>query len=106
MDRFAPSGEAKPFPAPRRHSTVPTSFQPAPAPTRPVPEPAANGSVETLYSHPSVRIVAFSAGKSAFERTVPGLDDKPGTLPSSSQFERPIAVGMCNGHLFADQGLD
>ncbi|PSR77230.1 inheritance of peroxisomes protein 1-domain-containing protein, partial [Coniella lustricola] len=76
---------------PRRHSTVPTSFQPVSP--RPSPEPIASGSVETLYSHPSIRIVAFTAGKSALERTKAEADDKPGTLPSSSAFERAIAVG-------------
>lgn len=79
------------FPPPRRHSTVPSSFQPDPQ--RTATGTAANGSVETLYNHPSVRIVAFTAGKSAFDRPGPAQEEKPGTLPSSSQFERPIAVG-------------
>ncbi|KAI7778881.1 hypothetical protein LA080_001572 [Diaporthe eres] len=81
-----------PFPAPRRHSTVPTSFQPAPS-RPPSNSISGNGSVETLFNHPSVRIVAFSAGKSAFDRPSPGFEDKPGSLPSSSQFERTLAVG-------------
>lgn len=77
---------------PRRHSTVPSSFQPDSQ--RQATDTAANGSVETLYNHPSVRIVAFTAGKSAFDRTGPVKEDQPGTLPSSSQFERSIAIGM------------
>lgn len=78
------------FRPPRRHSTVPTTFQPAPP--RPAQEQVTNGSVETLYNHPSVKIVAFTAGKSAFDR-IGSLEEKPGTLPSSSQFERSIALG-------------
>ncbi|KAL1858025.1 hypothetical protein Daus18300_010137 [Diaporthe australafricana] len=91
MDQLRPPGDNMPFPAPRRHSTVPTSFQPAPS--RPASNSISNGSVETLFNHPSVKIVAFSAGKSAFDRPSPGFEDTPGSLPSSSQFERTIAVG-------------
>ncbi|KUI71872.1 hypothetical protein VM1G_07852 [Cytospora mali] len=91
MDRLRPPGTAVPFPAPRRHSTVPTTFQPTTP--RPAPEPVANGSLETLYNHPSVKIVAFTAGKPATDRLGPALDEIPGTLPSSSQIERTIAVG-------------
>ncbi|ROW07408.1 hypothetical protein VMCG_03724 [Cytospora schulzeri] len=90
MDHLRPPGTAMPFPAPRRHSTVPATFQPIFP--RHNPEPAANGSVETLYNHPSVKIVAFTVGKSAFDRLGPA-DDTPGTLPTSSQLERTIAVG-------------
>lgn len=93
MDQFRPPGAAMPFPPPRRHSTAPISFQPPPPQT--APKPVTGGSVETLYNHPSVKIVAFTAGKSAFDRLGSGHDDKPGTLPSSSQFERTIAIGMC-----------
>ncbi|KAI3401457.1 hypothetical protein diail_10891 [Diaporthe ilicicola] len=91
MDQLRPPGDNMPFPPPRRHSTVPTSFQPAPS--RPPSNTVSSGSVETLFNHPSVKIVAFSAGKSAFDRPSPGFEDKPGSLPSSSQFERTIAVG-------------
>lgn len=89
MNQSRPAG--LPFPAPRRHSTVPTSFQPSQG--RPSSDPVTtNGSVETLYSHPAVKIVAFTAGRSFFNAG-PGVDEKPGTLASSSQFERTIAVG-------------
>ncbi len=74
---------------------------------------AANGeAVETLYSHPAAKIISFTAGgrNSAFDAvgsaassrgrsrrslTQTTLEDdiEPGTLPSSSQFDRTIAVG-------------
>lgn len=92
MDHLRPPGDAMPFPAPRRHSTVPMPFQPTPA--RTTPESVANGSLETLYNHPSVKIVAFTTAKSGSDRLGPAVEDKPGTLPSSSQLERTIAVGM------------
>ncbi|ROW01818.1 hypothetical protein VPNG_07794 [Cytospora leucostoma] len=91
MDHLRPPGDAMPFPAPRRHSTVPMPFQPTPA--RTTPESVANGSLETLYNHPSVKIVAFTTAKSGSDRLGPAVEDKPGTLPSSSQLERTIAVG-------------
>lgn len=80
-----------PFPAPRRHSTVPTSFQPAPPRNAPTQTTAA--SVETLFSHPSVKIIAFSAGKSAFDKLGSSQGGEPGSLQPSSQFERTIAIG-------------
>lgn len=91
MDQLRPPGAAMPFPAPRRHSTVPTSFQPTPS--RTMPTQTTSGSVETLFSHPSVKIIAFSAGKSAFDGLGSNRDEKPGSLQSSSQFERIIAIG-------------
>lgn len=91
MDHLRPPGAAVPFPAPRRHSTVPATFQPIFP--RHTPEPAANGSVETLYNHPSVKIVAFTVGNSAVDHVGPAVDETPGTLPTSSQLERTIAVG-------------
>lgn len=90
MDQLQPPGANMPFPAPRRHSTVPTSFQPAPS--RNVPTKTTGGSVETLFSHPSVKIIAFSAGKSAFDR-LGSSQEKLGSLQPSSQFERTIAIG-------------
>ncbi|KAG8158193.1 hypothetical protein KVR01_011954 [Diaporthe batatas] len=92
MDQLRPPGDTTNFPPPRRHSTVPTSFQPSPS-RPPSNSVSSNGSVETLFNHPSVRIVAFSAGKSAFDRLGPGSEERPGSLPSSSQFERTLAVG-------------
>lgn len=81
-----------PFPPPRRHSTVPTTFQPA-VHSQTAPKQPTGGSVETLFNHPSVKIIAFSAGKSAFDRIGSSQDEKPGSLQPSSQFERTIAIG-------------
>ncbi|KAM0277530.1 hypothetical protein ACHAQH_005729 [Verticillium albo-atrum] len=67
--------------------------------TAPVPKPSASsqsasGLVETLYNHPNVKIIAFTASGRNRARS-PGrapADEKPGSLPSSSQLERTIAV--------------
>ena len=80
---------------PRRVSTASTCSngqqQPAAA-----AEPG-DGSVDTLYDHPSVKIVAFTAGPRTFSigprSGVSPLDCQPGTLAWSSQLERTIAVG-------------
>ncbi|EFX06004.1 hypothetical protein CMQ_4073 [Grosmannia clavigera kw1407] len=63
--------------------------------------------VETLYSHPSAKIISFSAGARNFveigsahsrsrnsRRSISSIEDdiEPGTLPWNSQFERTIAV--------------
>ncbi|KAI1117830.1 inheritance of peroxisomes protein 1-domain-containing protein [Nemania sp. NC0429] len=48
--------------------------------------------VETLYSHPSVRIIAFTSGRQGFISSS-GHDAPPGSLPPSSQLERTIAAG-------------
>lgn len=92
MAQLRPPGAAMPFPPPRRHSTVPTTFQPEPP--RTVPKESTAGSVETLFNHPSVKIIAFSAGKSAFDRIGSSQGDIPGSLQPSSPFERVIAIGM------------
>ena len=50
--------------------------------------------VETLYSHPNVKIISFTATGRAFARSpAPSNVDPPGTLSWSSQLERTIAVG-------------
>ncbi|KAG8666945.1 hypothetical protein FPOAC1_011767 [Fusarium poae] len=50
--------------------------------------------VETLYSHPNVKIISFTATGRAFVRTPATSNvDPPGTLSWSSQLERTIAVG-------------
>lgn len=58
---------------------------------------AQSGGIETLYSHPSAKIVAFTAGPRTFTnpgRTVSSpIEIEPGTLSWSSQLERTIAVG-------------
>ncbi|KAF9767252.1 hypothetical protein IL306_000184 [Fusarium sp. DS 682] len=74
---------------PRRVST-------APVPSRDSTEPETPESdlVETLYSHPNVKIISFTATGRAFARG-PALSnvDPPGSLSWSSQLERTIAVG-------------
>ncbi|KAL2179483.1 inheritance of peroxisomes protein 1-domain-containing protein [Thermothelomyces heterothallicus CBS 202.75] len=75
------------FAAPRRVFTSPLP------PSAPQP---AGGLVDTLYYHPNVKIVSFTAGTSFLfncQRTVGGSDIEPGSLPWSSQLERTIAVG-------------
>ncbi|KAF9870420.1 hypothetical protein CkaCkLH20_12087 [Colletotrichum karsti] len=77
------------YPAPRRVATAPIPT-PAPAPR----STSAGGLVETLYNHPNVKIVAFSAASRGRARS-PGRGpaDEPGTLSAYSQLERTIAVG-------------
>ncbi|KAG7135839.1 hypothetical protein HYQ45_018884 [Verticillium longisporum] len=56
---------------------------------------SAPGLVETLYNHPNVKIIAFTASGRNRARS-PGRappDEEPGSLASSSQLERTIAVG-------------
>lgn len=66
-------------------------------------KPASSDDIESLYLHPSVRIVSFESydSSSGFQRrsslNTPNLADvkeEVGTLPYSSTFERTIAVGM------------
>ncbi|KFX92334.1 hypothetical protein V490_05433 [Pseudogymnoascus sp. VKM F-3557] len=65
-------------------------------------KPASSDDIESLYLHPSVRIVSFESydPSSGFQRrsslNTPNLADvkeEVGTLPYSSTFERTIAVG-------------
>ncbi|KAK0611178.1 inheritance of peroxisomes protein 1-domain-containing protein [Immersiella caudata] len=91
MEFSRPTGAA--FAAPRRVFTAPTqsNTQPHASSSR-----SADGSVDTLYDHPSVKIVAFTAGPRPIIGPRPGLapqDVEPGTLSWSTQFERTIAVG-------------
>ncbi|KAI3319040.1 inheritance of peroxisomes protein 1-domain-containing protein [Xylariaceae sp. AK1471] len=48
--------------------------------------------VETLYNHPSVRIISFTSSQRGFT-TSSDNDAPPGSLPPSSRLERTIAVG-------------
>lgn len=75
------------YPAPRRVATAPITT-PAPRST------SAGGLVETLYNHPNVKIVAFTAASRGRARS-PGRGprDEPGTLSAYSQLERTIAIG-------------
>lgn len=82
------------FSAPRRVFTAPTYVAP---PLEQTSSTTAGGLVETLYNHPSVKIVAFTAGpRPVFSRgkgIAPPVEIEPGSLPWSSQLERTIAVG-------------
>ncbi|KAK1975399.1 inheritance of peroxisomes protein 1-domain-containing protein [Colletotrichum cereale] len=75
-------------PAPRRVAT-------APVPTHiSRPSSSAGGLIETLYNHPNVKIVAFTAAFRGRPRS-PGRGpaDEPGSLSAYSQLERTIAIG-------------
>jgi hypothetical protein len=72
-------------PAPRRVVTTPVQHL-----YRDRQSSSSSETVETLYFHPDVRIVAFSAGGEAEQST---SDDATVTLPSSSHLERTIAIG-------------
>jgi hypothetical protein len=77
------------FPGPRRVMTAPL------ASTTPSSSTQYTGSlVETLYNHPNVKIISFSA--SGGRARSPGRaqpDVEPGSLSASSGLERTIAVG-------------
>ncbi len=76
---------------PRRTFTAPV------APSAP-PPPA--GLVDTLYDHPNVKIVSFTAGGRSLSIGPPGSSEiPPGSLSWSSQLERTIAVGKWSGLL-------
>ncbi|KXX74919.1 hypothetical protein MMYC01_207967 [Madurella mycetomatis] len=91
MEFSKPPGS--PLSAPRRVFTAPVR----PASPQPAPSPqTTNGLVDTLYDHPSVKIVSFTAGSRSLSigtRTAAAPDIEPGSLSWSSQFERTIAVG-------------
>ncbi|KAK3305555.1 inheritance of peroxisomes protein 1-domain-containing protein [Chaetomium strumarium] len=85
-----------------RSSTFTTPRRVFTAPVRPsTPQPAASphsaGSlVDTLYDHPNVKIISFTAGSRSLSVDPPVAaepDIEPGSLPWSTQLERTIAVG-------------
>lgn len=82
------------FPTPRRVFTAPSYAGSSSEQTSSTP---GGGLVETLYNHPSVKIVAFIAGpRPVFNRGKGIASDaeiEPGSLPWSSQLERTIAAG-------------
>ncbi|RBA21065.1 hypothetical protein FPRO05_08512 [Fusarium proliferatum] len=85
---------------PRRVSTAPI---PSRGPTE--PETPDSDLVETLYSHPNVKIISFTATGRAYARSPggPALSnvDPPSSLSWSSQLERTIAVGeLTNEYLY------
>ncbi|KAI1100063.1 inheritance of peroxisomes protein 1-domain-containing protein [Jackrogersella minutella] len=92
------------MPQPRRVVTAPVDL-PSPAPNSTLPSSTSTSAsasssrsedlVETLYSHPSVRIIAFTSAQrtSLGPRPSSADADRPGTLPASSRLERTLAVG-------------
>lgn len=83
------------MPRPRRVSTAPLAHpSPPPASTSSSTSAHSDDLVETLYSHPSVKIIAFtSTERTSFGARPSSPKDQPGTLPASSRLERTIAVG-------------
>ncbi|KAI0443080.1 inheritance of peroxisomes protein 1-domain-containing protein [Xylaria telfairii] len=84
-------------PAPAPSSSSSSSQQSTPSSSSPS-RPAASASddlVETLYSHPSVRIISFTTpNQRSFSTSLPNNNNvSPGSLPPSSHLERTIAVG-------------
>lgn len=87
------------FPVPRRAVTVPTALQ-----VNHHHNSAANtwgdtAAVETLYSHPDIKIISFAAAGSGSRRASDAAvsetlaDAEVGTLSWFSRLERIIAVG-------------
>ncbi|RYC55030.1 hypothetical protein CHU98_g11183 [Xylaria longipes] len=94
--RFA--SNAPDIPRPRRVMTAPVPASTSPQQSRPSSpsRPTASGSddlVETLYNHPSIRIISFTSSRRGFTTSLPDDDVPPGSLPPSSRLERTIAVG-------------
>ncbi|KAF3015389.1 hypothetical protein E8E14_012460 [Neopestalotiopsis sp. 37M] len=56
---------------------------------------APDESIETLFDHPSVKIIAFTSSQRASSIGASDLfaEPKPGSLPASSKLERTLAVG-------------
>ncbi|KAI1469217.1 inheritance of peroxisomes protein 1-domain-containing protein [Daldinia caldariorum] len=91
------------MPRPRRAITEPiarpsspaSSSAPAPAPGSASTASQSDELVETLYSHPSVKIISFTSTQSNSFGSRPSSshEDRPGTLPASSRLERTLAVG-------------
>ncbi|KAF4993802.1 hypothetical protein FDECE_13305 [Fusarium decemcellulare] len=79
--------------APRRVATAPIPQRD----TTDAASPENESLVETLYSHPNVKLISFTASGRTFSMSSSGpvfKDDEPGTLSWSSQLERTIAVGQ------------
>lgn len=84
---------------PRRVFTAPTYAGPSSEQTS---STASSSLVETLYSHPSIKVVAFNAGPrpvfSHGKGIAPPVEVEPGSLPWSAQLERTIAAGAHTSH--------
>jgi hypothetical protein len=99
MENLRPDDVPGPLPTPRRVFTAPTTLQSSRGGSS-SSRSQSGGIVETLYNHPSVKIIAFPASaRSALRSPSVGPtaeeDEEAGSLPTSSQLERTIAVGMC-----------
>ena len=98
MEYPKPSSSGRPAPAPRRVFTAPIpSTAPHESATSSQSQAGA-GLVETLYNHPSVKIIAFTAGPRPVFAPGKGaasssIEVEPGSLSWTSQLERTIAVG-------------
>ncbi|KAK4187846.1 inheritance of peroxisomes protein 1-domain-containing protein [Podospora australis] len=91
MEPSRPKPRGSSFAAPRRVFTAPV---PAALETNPAqPASAVTGIVDTLYDHPNVKIVSFSAGSHHLTVGPRAHEVEPGTLSWFSQLERTIAVG-------------
>ncbi|KAI1340653.1 inheritance of peroxisomes protein 1-domain-containing protein [Xylariaceae sp. FL0016] len=85
------------FARPRRVVTEPLARQPQRSNSTPPPSSRSEDLVETLYSHPSVRIISFTSSQRSPLNSIPTSladnDVQPGTCSASSRLERTIAVG-------------
>ncbi|KAI2777879.1 inheritance of peroxisomes protein 1-domain-containing protein [Daldinia loculata] len=83
------------MPRPRRAITEPIVRPSSPVPASGSTTSQSEELVETLYSHPSVKIISFTStqGSSFGSRPSSSHEDRPGTLPASSRLERTLAVG-------------
>ncbi|KAK7752312.1 hypothetical protein SLS62_005648 [Diatrype stigma] len=78
-------------PRSRRVSTASSSSLPSAVGSSGTPSHSED-LVETLYNHPSVKIIAFTSSQK-FGPTPHEKDPQHGTLPASSRLERTLAVG-------------
>jgi hypothetical protein len=62
--------------------------------------PSTGPQVETLYVHPSARIVSFTAAPPSRpnKSAAPSLEEEAGTLQWTSTRERVMAVGTLSNH--------
>jgi Inheritance of peroxisomes protein 1 len=86
-------------------STTPTRLPPRRAASLPIQRPASGSEsqIETLYNHPSARIISFTTTTKQTTRRSsssgsPRVEEEPGTLPCASRLERTIAVGAYRYH--------
>ncbi|KAL1887818.1 hypothetical protein Cpir12675_006404 [Ceratocystis pirilliformis] len=80
-------------PTPRLASSVPSQYNASSPANASLAESKANKKVETLYSHPNVKIIAFSATARTAPRGSASQHSPKEVLTWSSHMERTIAVG-------------